>query len=462
MCFGRKDTLYDEEPPRPVQGHFPQQPTYASTTEGPKASMPSPVQAYSPPPAQQPAYAPVSPVQAYPPPSAQHQQQQPYQQPQPYQPPPVELAAAAPVELSVGDDVAPPPGPPPSHRPRDDYAAPPGPPPSRRPDEEYAAPPGPPPSRRPDDDYAAPPGPPPSHQPDNDYIAPPTGPPPSHTKPPAPQHDWQSIVPDTSLFPPPPSFFSGYDRSPVTNAPEAEAEAGERWCAQHPLTPPLHLDPIALSALTTHNIRLMQPAVGFAGTLNWSAPGVWVGRTDPKATDSCIIGYPPLYCVTQHSPLAGTRRAKTIYYEVTVRPDAAHRGDNVCLALGFAALPYPSFRMPGWHRGSLAVHGDDGHKFINDRWGGKAFTTPFRRGETYGVGMTFREEEGRVEVEVFFTRQGKESGRWNLHEETDSAQDLPVTGLEGFHDLSCAVGTYGGVSFEAVFEPKRWLYRGVV
>ncbi|KAK3335304.1 hypothetical protein B0T19DRAFT_446998 [Cercophora scortea] len=447
MCFGRKDTLYDEEPPRPAQGHFPRQPTYAATSEGPKASMPSPVQ-QSPSP-----YAPVSPIQAYPPTPAQQQPyQQPQPQPQPYQPPPVELPAAPPVELSAGDDVAPPPGPPPSHRRNeDDYAAPPGPPPSR-----------PPPSQRPVDDFAAPPGPPPSHRPNNDY-APPPGPPPSHTKPSSPpQHDWQSLVPDTSLFPPPPSFFSGYDRSPATNAPEAEAEAGERWCAQHQLTPPLHLDAMALSALTTHNIRLMQPAVGFTGSLNWSAPGVWVGRTDPKATDSCIIGYPPLYAVTQHSPLA-THRQKTIYYEVTIRKDAAHKGD-VCLALGFAALPYPSFRMPGWHRGSLAVHGDDGHKFINDRWGGKEFTAPFRRGETYGVGMTFRQQEegrGRMEVEVFFTRQGRESGRWNLHEETDSAQDLPVTGLEGYHDLGCAVGTYGGVSFEVVFEPGRWLYRGV-
>jgi len=38
--------------------------------------------------------------------------------------------------------------------------------------------------------------------------------------------------------------------------------------------------------------------------------------------------------------------------------------------------------MPGWQRGSLAVHGDDGRKYINDSWGGKDFTSSFKEGET--------------------------------------------------------------------------------
>jgi hypothetical protein len=172
--------------------------------------------------------------------------------------------------------------------------------------------------------------------------------------------------------------------------------------------------------------------------------------------------------VTQHSPLSPARPpTKTIYYEVQLTH--AHNGrrpGDICLALGFAALPYPSFRMPGWHRGSLAVHGDDGHRFVNDRWGGKAFTAPFARGERLGLGMTFTAASGsgngargRIETEVFFTRQGREVGRWNLHEETDAEQDLPVTGLEGYHDLSCAVGTCGETGFEVLFDPARWLFK---
>lgn len=135
------------------------------------------------------------------------------------------------------------------------------------------------------------------------------------------------------------------------------------------------------------------------------------------------------------------------------------------LALGFAALPYPAFRMPGWHRGSLAVHGDDGHRYVNDRWGGRSFTSPFVRGERYGVGMTFTAVNAagagglRIETDVFFTRQGREAGRWDLHEETDAQQDLPVVGLEGYHDLSCAIGTYGAVGFKLFLRPEDWLYK---
>lgn len=280
------------------------------------------------------------------------------------------------------------------------------------------------------------------------------------------QHDWQAAVPDTSLFPPPPAIFSGFYRSPTSNATEDEAEAGEAWCASYPLTAPLELDDATKGALHFHNIRLMEP-VGFNGRLTWQGQGRWYGETAPGSPDRCIISYPPLYAVKQHSPnRAGNGGApRTVYYEARLLPDSP----GTFLALGFAALPYPSFRMPGWHRGSLAVHGDDGHKYINDRWGGKAFTVPFQKGETYGIGMTIKpspfhnggEAEGGLLVDVFFTRNGTLLGGWNIHEETDAQEDLPVTGLEGFHDLCASIGTYDGLKFEAVFEPSQWLYKDI-
>ena len=225
--------------------------------------------------------------------------------------------------------------------------------------------------------------------------------------------------------------------------------------------------PRALDALRTHNIRLMA-SPQFRGRLDWVSAGVWKGKTEKAAGDACIISYPPLYCVKYDSPLIPSNQGrKTVYYEVSI-PRAAgsnnpffggnQSGDEISLALGFAALPYPAFRMPGWHRGSLAVHGDDGHKYINDRWGGKDFTRPFKSGETYGIGMTFTNVQGRLEVNVFFTREGRLTEQWDLHEEADAEQDLPVTGLEGFHDLSCAIGTFSAVEFEAVFEPSRWKF----
>ncbi|KAK4191862.1 hypothetical protein QBC35DRAFT_279631 [Podospora australis] len=459
MCFGsKKKNLYDDvdEPPRPAPGHAPQQPVYAPAPDPKAPSSAShqhqdqPQQQYNP--------SPASPQHQTP---SYQQQLQAQAVTMPAELPNTAPTSSGPVELSGANDYAPPPGPPPSHSHGGgggDYAPPPGPPPSHaRPGGggDYAPPPGPPPSH----DFAPPPGPPPSHGQDLSYIAPPPGPPPSSSNATEkPKHEWESLVPDTSLFPPPPSFFTGFDRSPATNATEQEAEAGETYCAQHPLTAPIHLDPGALEALRNHNPRLMEPA-GFRGTLKFKQPGIWEGKTVKEAMDTCIIGYPPLYPVTSSSPLMSPTGLTTIYYEVLIL--SAHNPREICLSLGYTALPYPSFRQPGWHRGSLAVHGDDGHKFINDRWGGRDFTAPFQVGERYGIGMTFRASppgSGRIETEVFFTRNGHEAGRWNLHEESDAEQDLPVTGLEGYHDLSCAVGTYGGVGFEIIFDPAKWTY----
>ncbi|KOS18395.1 Protein ssh4 [Escovopsis weberi] len=278
---------------------------------------------------------------------------------------------------------------------------------------------------------------------------PPQVPPPSWIRPPpeqhhAPAHDWQTAVPDTSLFPPPPALFSGFDASPANNATAEEAEAGEAWCARYPLLPPAALPAAALAALRAHDIAPVPPA-GFPGRATQLRPGRWSVRTGPGTRDACILGYPPLYSAREH---AGAPR--TVYYEVRVRA-----GSSANVALGFAALPYPSFRLPGWHRGSLAVHGDDGHRYVNDRWGGRAFTRPFAAGATYGVGVVLGAGGAGS---VFFTRDGRREGGWDMHEETDAERDLGVFGLEGRHDLSCAIGCFEDVDLEVVFDPAGWMY----
>ncbi|KAK1764778.1 hypothetical protein QBC33DRAFT_545947 [Phialemonium atrogriseum] len=496
MCFGsKKDNIQDEDdlPARPAQ-YAPPQPTYAPSKKESMPASPPPLPSQKPDPPyhqqQQQQQQPVAELAADdiapppgPPPSHQQRSDNADYAP-PSGPPPRQQGVVdeyappsgpPPRQQGIADEYGPPSGPPPSQR-RDDaagYAPPPGPPPSKQHGDidEFAPPPGPPPSKQQlnDYDFAPPPGPPPAPQ--ADYTAPPPGPPPSHAE--KPKHEWEELVPDTSLFPPPPDIFSGWDRSPAANATEAEAEAGEAWCARHPMMAPLALDGAAEEARRAHAFQFVEPPSGlFHGRLErvGGGLGVWRGRTEPNAPDSCLIAYPPLYAVTRDSPLAlrptsssaggvGGRK-RTIYYEVRILADG-RRGDT-SLAMGYTALPYPAFRLPGWHRGSLAVHGDDGHRYVNDRWGGKSFTEPLVRGRTYGLGMTFTADgEGRLSVDVFFTEGGREKGRWNLHEETDAEQDLPVTGLEGFHDLSCAVGTFDAISFEVVFDPAMWLYKGV-
>lgn len=164
-------------------------------------------------------------------------------------------------------------------------------------------------------------------------------------------------------------------------------------------------------------------------------------------------------------------RTKTIYFEIAISP---RNRSEVSVGLGFVAQPYPPFRLPGWDRASLGVHGDDGHRYVNDSWGGKDFTTPFKPGDVLGIGMRFSPRKSEapptygaggvlqacpIDTEIFFTRNGQKAGGWNLHEEADASQDRPVIGLEGYNDLYAAVGTFEQAEFEVRFDERDWLYK---
>ncbi|KAI9817208.1 MAG: hypothetical protein M1827_001321 [Pycnora praestabilis] len=322
------------------------------------------------------------------------------------------------------------------------------------------------------DRYAPPPGPPPSQikqsfspqkppQDDSSY-APPAGPPPGY-------HDW-TVIPDTALLPPPPSI--GHGASPTNNANADDAERAHQWCRTNILWRPRNINQKQRSAMQNEDMRLMRPRE-FSGELLAQAKGSYKAKTKRKSRDALLMTELPLYSVNENSPLA-TEVRKTIYFEVRVISLGKGRDtEESGLALGFCAQPYPSWRLPGWERGSLGVHGDDGRRYVNDTWGGKDFTQPFKPGQTVGIGMTFSIPDSppsydtapavatQINVEVFFTRDGKKDGGWNIHEELDAdpTQDGGVQGLDGLYDLYGAMGTFGSVEFEVFFDSKDWLWR---
>jgi len=115
------------------------------------------------------------------------------------------------------------------------------------------------------------------------------------------------------------------------------------------------------------------------------------------------------------------------------------------------------------------VHGDDGRKYVNDTWGGVDFTTAFTSGETVGIGMTFavpknppsydQTQQGRIlDIDVFFTRNGKKEGGWDGNEELDARSEGGNVGLRGELDLFPAIGVFGGVDLHVLFHPSQWMY----
>ena len=258
-------------------------------------------------------------------------------------------------------------------------------------EQSYGPPSGPPPSRNARDDHTAttivpencppPPGPPPGRA---ESIGPPPGPPPSHFKAsdsPPPYHDWQAI-PDNSLLPPPPSL--GHNTSPSGNASSADADRALDFCQRCPLMRPHQPTREQHAAVQGGDIRLMKPSE-FRGDLLMRGPGIWRVSTKPGSKDSCLLTTLPMYFANADSPLYA-RSAKMIYFEIKIHSLGRGRGrDESSVAVGFTGIPYPTWRMPGWQRGSLAVHGDDGRKYINDSFGGKDFTSPFKERDTIEI-----------------------------------------------------------------------------
>ena len=290
---------------------------------------------------------------------------------------------------------------------------------------------------------------------------------------PPPYHDWQA-VPDTTRLPPPPSI--SYDYSPTANATKDESDRAAAWCRHNPLWTGRRLTSEQLGAIGSQNFLLVNPP-SYIGELTSNTPtaGTWKCRTSSSCPDSLLQTTLPIYSALSDSPLI-TEHSKIIYFEVKIlelgrsshlfhhkRQDEADSG----IAIGFFAPPYPSFRLPGWQRGSLAVHSDDGRRYVVDTHGGIDFTEPFKPGQTVGLGMIFRipdkpptygEQDRSLDVEVFFTRDGERVGGWDLHEERDQL-DEDVKGLEGECDLFPAIGVFGSCDLEIRFHERDWMYR---
>jgi hypothetical protein len=135
------------------------------------------------------------------------------------------------------------------------------------------------------------------------------------------------------------------------------------------------------------------------------------------------------------------------------------------VAIGFFAPPYPPFRLPGWQRGSVAIHSDDGRRYVSNDEGGVDCTTPFRVGETVGVGLSFSVaayaagRSPKLEMDVVVSKDGRRVAGWNLERQSDAAVEH-LEGLRGEMDLFPAIGVFGETEVEVNYGEASWLYRG--
>ncbi|USW53766.1 Putative ssh4-like, SPRY domain, B30.2/SPRY domain superfamily protein [Septoria linicola] len=353
--------------------------------------------------------------------------------------------------------------------------------PSSRDQEQYQPPPGPPPGHKnrdqsqdvdmSDDQYEPPPGAPPSrssHAPPSTSTTPNLPTPSSEPEQPPPEYDpWTG--PDNNLQLPP-SFAAANaqnTRSPTNNADYDDAARAHEWCRRNPLWPPQEHDSSIIERIEAGDLRLTCPPNTTDVTQYNPSLGHSYVRTSGAISDTIMLSDIPIYSANRQSPLS-TGQPQTLYFELKVMAmgDRYGTGKNIesGIAIGFAAAPYPAWRLPGWHRGSLGVHGDDGRRYVDNSYGGIDFTSPFKKNDVVGIGMTFKPpvhgDRVGMRCDVFFTRNGTRDNGWSLQEERPVDADAgDIDGLEGEHDLLAAVGVFGSVEFEAVFRSEEWLYK---
>jgi hypothetical protein len=118
---------------------------------------------------------------------------------------------------------------------------------------------------------------------------------------------------------------------------------------------------------------------------------------------------------------------------------------NTTVSVGLATKPYPSFRLPGMNKYSVAYH-SNGEKSFHYPFTSATFGASLKEGDILGVG--YRPRSGTV----FFTRNGRKMddaftglSRWNL---------FPTIGADGPCTVHVNFGQAGFVFIEA--NVKKW------
>ncbi|ODV91214.1 hypothetical protein CANCADRAFT_31926 [Tortispora caseinolytica NRRL Y-17796] len=260
--------------------------------------------------------------------------------------------------------------------------------------------------------------------------------------------DIQDLLGAPTVLLPPPDYPIQWRRhnNGAVAIDDPDKEEAARFCANNPLVRG-GVEGIELGKPET---LALESISRFKGTIS-NLPGKCVVRASPKCRDTTLLSNLPVY-----SPRHPRKR---VYYEATV----THMGpkNSSLIVLGYSCKPYPQFRLPGWNRGSLSVHSDDGMRYVCDHFAGKPFVKPFsNENSTYGIGMDFEQRS------VIFTENGKVLKGWSLvmdekEQQLDGHQDpaTKIEGLEGDHDVYIALGVYGDVGVVVNFGLTPFQYQ---
>ncbi|KAB8296805.1 hypothetical protein EYC80_002222 [Monilinia laxa] len=119
--------------------------------------------------------------------------------------------------------------------------------------------------------------------------------------------------------------------------------------------------------------------------------------------------------------------------------------ESTLISIGVATKPYPLFRLPGWHKYSVA-YTSTGHRRYNQPFSGPVYGPQYVQGDVIGVG--YRPRTGTI----FFTRNGKKLE--DVAHGLKSQNLFPAVGANGPCTVHVNFGQSGFVFIEA--NVKKW------
>ncbi|KAE8343917.1 hypothetical protein BDV24DRAFT_127804 [Aspergillus arachidicola] len=119
--------------------------------------------------------------------------------------------------------------------------------------------------------------------------------------------------------------------------------------------------------------------------------------------------------------------------------------ENTLISIGMTTKPYPLFRLPGYHRASVAYQ-TTGHRRYNQPFTPTPYGPPLSQGDVIGVG--YRPRSGTI----FFTRNGKKLE--DVVHGQKAQNFFPTIGANGPCTVHVNFGQMGFVFIEA--NVKKW------
>ncbi|RAH75831.1 SPRY-domain-containing protein [Aspergillus japonicus CBS 114.51] len=119
--------------------------------------------------------------------------------------------------------------------------------------------------------------------------------------------------------------------------------------------------------------------------------------------------------------------------------------ENTLISIGMTTKPYPLFKLPGYHKSSVAYQ-STGHRRYNQPFASTPYGPPLLQGDVIGVG--YRPRSGTI----FFTRNGKKLE--DVAHGQKSQNFFPTVGANGPCTVHVNFGQMGFVFIEA--NVKKW------